>query len=58
MLWQPETIEINAKAAIDQPFFLPLAAKPLMNLFIIYPLSINANRLDAEIFFSGVFRAA
>jgi hypothetical protein len=58
MLWQPETIEINATTAIDQTFFLLLAAKPLMNLFIIYPLSINASRLDAEIFFFGVFRAA
>jgi len=58
MLWQPETIDINAMAAIDQAFFLPLAAKPLMNLFITYPLPRNASRLDAEIFFFGVFRAA
>ncbi|WP_244730435.1 hypothetical protein [Mesorhizobium sp. 113-3-3] len=57
MLWQPETIDINAMAAMDQAFFLPLAAEPLMNLFITYPLPRNASRLDAEIFFFGVFRA-
>ncbi|BCH10841.1 hypothetical protein [Mesorhizobium jarvisii] len=58
MLWQPETIEISAMAAIDQAFFLPLAAKSLINLFITYPLPRNASRLDAEIFFFGVFHAA
>jgi hypothetical protein len=35
-----------------------LAAKSLINLFITYPLPRNASRLDAEIFFFGVFHAA
>ncbi|MFW8739019.1 MULTISPECIES: hypothetical protein [Mesorhizobium] len=51
-------IDISAMANIDQAFFLSLAAKSLINLFITYPLPRNASRLDAEIFCFGVFRAA